>query len=769
MDFRQTPKSGWLWTDDWTKRDNDVPGLVYFRKVLDFDKAVDSFVVKVSADSRYRLYVNGHTVCAGPCKGDDMVWYYETVDIAEYLVQGKNIVSASVLRYPVDQIYNHSVWRTSKPGLYIEGSITYQDGQSDVFSTDGTWKSIKNRNFSIEQPMGERFLGINENTKGSAGLDGWTTQEYDDSEWYGVKEYGAFEMHKAVSPGGLSARPIPLLYEKPRKFTGVMTIRESAHKQDAWDNLLLENEPITVAANSREIIEINAGELTTGYLSLELLNGKDAQIKILCSEGYVFPSKDQDSRFPRPVKGNRIDHVNGFLDGFKDTYTVDGYGADDKPEVYEPFWFRTFRFIRFEITTHDEPVTIRDISYRETGYPLEVKTTAEASDPDFAGIWDISLRSLKRCMHETYEDCPFYEQLQYVMDTRSQILFTYMTSGDDRMARRTIDDYHRSLRPDGMINCCYPSFGPNIIPSFSLYYILIIHDHMMYFGDKELIRRYLPTVDAILEFFNRAIDERGIVSRIGGPLGRHKYWSFIDWVNGWLAGAPDAIAEGPITAESLLYAYVLKHASELAEFAGRPSLGEDYLKRSEAVKDAVNRHCIGASGLYQDGPGVDKYSQHAQVFAVLSGAVEGDAAKKIMEIALDDTSLAPASVAFAFYLFRAVELTGLYHRTEGLWAPWRKMLKDNLTTCVENDTDARSDCHAWGSLLLYELPAVILGVRPAKPGFAAAYVSPNPGYLDHAKGSVVTPKGMISVSWERTAAGIETKIDAPEGLEIIRD
>jgi len=41
---------------------------------------------------------------------------------------------------------------------------------------------------------------------------------------------------------------------------------------------------------------------------------------------------------------------------------------------------------------------------------------------------------------------------------------------------------------------------------------------------------------------------------------------------------------------------------------------------------------------------------------------------------------------------------------------------------VENATDARSDCHAWGSLILYEVPAVMLGVRPAKPGYAAVEV-----------------------------------------------
>ncbi|MFR6330077.1 MAG: hypothetical protein ACLUOI_15410 [Eisenbergiella sp.] len=147
-------------------------------------------------------------------------------------------------------------------------------------------------------------------------------------------------------------------------------------------------------------------------------------------------------------------------------------------------------------------------------------------------MWDISLRTLKRCMHETYEDCPFYEQLQYAMDSRSQILYTYMVAADDRLARKCMDDFRRSQRYDGLLNCSYPCYGPNVIPGFSSYYILMLYDHMMYFGDREFLRQHWVQWTA---FWN-VLPEPGW-ERAGRQDGRN--WKgplvvHLDWTAQWM-------------------------------------------------------------------------------------------------------------------------------------------------------------------------------------------------------------------------------------------
>ncbi|MDQ0916351.1 alpha-L-rhamnosidase C-terminal domain-containing protein [Paenibacillus sp. V4I5] len=148
--------------------------------------------------------------------------------------------------------------------------------------------------------------------------------------------------------------------------------------------------------------------------------------------------------------------------------------------------------------------------------------------------------------------------------------------------------------------------------------------------------------------------------------------------------------------------------------------------------------------------------------------MSGTKATELMELAMTDETLAQCSVAMAYYLFRAVEKVGLYHKTDELWTLWRQMLVKKLTTCVEDDVTERSDCHAWGSLILYELPAIVLGVQPAEPGYSSVKVSPTPGYLSWAKGEVITPKGIVKVSWEKVEDGsIDLKVEAPEGIKYV--
>lgn len=204
----------WIWLDKWLPEDKEYPVLVLFRKELTISGEPKEAVICISADSRYKLYINGKFAQAGPSRGDRQIWFYDEVDITSYLTAGKNVLAVQVLRYPTDHRKgNHGIFRTEYPGLYVTGSVTDKDGNVQILYADESWTCKKDKGFHIisENPDFAP-LQIFENRQGDSELKGWMLAGYDDSKWQTAKEYQ--HMDPAISPGNLVPRTIPYLYRK---------------------------------------------------------------------------------------------------------------------------------------------------------------------------------------------------------------------------------------------------------------------------------------------------------------------------------------------------------------------------------------------------------------------------------------------------------------------------------------------------------------------------------------------------------------------------
>ena len=378
--MRQMPNTHWIWLPNWQEQVDGKPSLVRFRKVLHLEAKPETLKLQISADTRYKLYVNGSFAEFGPAKGDQRIWYVDTVDIAPWLNAGENILAVEVLRYPLAyRSGNFGMVRTATPGLFVEGEV----------NADESWMCHQVAGFEIlrESPGFAPLMFLEEYTADDADM-GWKELDYDDSDWLNAKPYNVMQINKASCPSDLTPRPIPFLNKIPRQFTGVVPKYDEA-TMESWEKVLRGYGTVTIPAGQVHTIELNAGEEMCGYLSLRLRGGKGATVKILTSEGYV--QKEFYRNGFDPVKKDRCDWVNGYLHGFTDIYHVAGYGTETREEIYEPFWFRTFRFVGLEITAGEEDCTVCGFDYLETGYPLAVKTQVTASDPSFEGIWDILL------------------------------------------------------------------------------------------------------------------------------------------------------------------------------------------------------------------------------------------------------------------------------------------------------------------------------------------------------------------------------------------
>lgn len=176
--------------------------------------------------------------------------------------------------------------------------------------------------------------------------------------------------------------------------------------------------------------------------------------------------------FPMPrSKSNRADS-SGRVCGIKDYYVV----VDGQLELtFEPFWFRTFRYIQLKITASEQSLTLGSFTLRETYYPLEILTDVQTG-AELDNIWNISLRTLQNCRHETYEDCRILRAEPVCI--RFAPAGAVQTSSDDRLACKT-QEFDASQGPDGLIKAQFPSgFRSTQIPQFSQFFVAIVYDHM---------------------------------------------------------------------------------------------------------------------------------------------------------------------------------------------------------------------------------------------------------------------------------------------------
>lgn len=323
--------------------------------------------------------------------------------------------------------------------------------------------------------------------------------------------------------------------------------------------------------------------------------------------------------------------------------------------------------------------------------------------------------------------------------------------------RQAMTSFAASVTFEGLTQSRFPSHAPQLIAGFPLFWILQVCDHHLYFGDTAYARSLLPRVDGVLEFFHTHIDHLGLVSGLPSDT-----WQYVDWVTTW--GATDEHPDKGVptsgrktnrhTYFSMLYAYVLQQAALLVRQAGRPGYVEEYESRAAALVTAIRAHCY--DGQFFTDSTVDvaddlSYSQHCQVFAVLCGAALPDTQPRLLNESFRNARFSKCSYVMRFYALRAFALAGdgVYEAFwPQAWDPWRKMLANNLSTWEEDDVRNRSDCHAWGSVPVYEFCTELAGIKPVAPGCSAVLFKPRIGLSEAVSAKVALGRDNVaSVSW----------------------
>jgi alpha-L-rhamnosidase len=736
------------------------PLVLHFRRSLDLPSVPTPYTVRVSADNRFILYVNGHRVGDGPARGDLTHWRYEQFDLSPYLRPGHNLITATVWNFgvyaPVAQMSDRTAFLLESEAIGATGISTPTDwlveeepGHRALDRSTVTLKTYFASGPGEEIDASKYDWNWKTDTPGANWVSAASPMR--DSIFPGVNH-----AHSADTTGDNPWGLIP--DELPRMEYSATGAGQVVRASDQSDTSAVDPEarpksfadfPTKVAPASRVHLLLDRKTLTTAYPELIVSGGKGAHIVLTYSEALY--DKDQH-------KGDRDAVENRNALGLTDSFLPDG----GPHRVFMPLWWRTWRYLDLDITTGSDPITLESLKAYFTAYPFEERAKFESGDPDLVKIWDISWRTARLDAHETYMDTPYYEQLQYIGDTRIQALISYTVAGDDRLARQAMAAFDQSRIPEGITRSRYPSSLPQNIPTFSLIWIGMLHDFWMYRPDPQFVRDQLLGTRDVLAWFARYEAPDGLLRQL-------PWWSFIDWVPSGEIPTYDEHGESCTT--TLQYLGALIEAADLERNLGDPSLAARYQSRIDHIRPSLTSKCwVASRGMLADNPGQKMFNQQANILGVPYDVIPRDRQQDVLRRMLAiEPGTAPdgvlaASYYFRFYLARALDHAGMSDDYLKSLDPWRKLLPLHFSTWPEIPGDTRSDSHAWSAHPIYGILTLVAGIEPASPGFATVRIAPHLGPLEHLTATFPHPLGDIKVEYHREGSGLNATITLPSTL-----
>ncbi|MBW8881419.1 MAG: family 78 glycoside hydrolase catalytic domain, partial [Asticcacaulis sp.] len=598
--------------------------------------------MRVSADSRYVLYVNGRRVAAGPSRGDLRHWRYARVDVGPDLRPGENVVAAKVWSdgrlAPMAQISTRTAFL-----------LQAEEPVGAMLNTGPQWRVRvdASRGLASGQDQLEREVGptyyvagspeTHDASRAAADFADGTTKAVD---WVAAK--AAVEPWEP-SPWRLTPDPLPQMLYRAAPAGRVVRAQGAASTR-------FPEGPLQVPAHSSATLLVDAGAVQAAYPRLTVSGGAGATVSLTYAESLY------DAAGKRLA--DRASIEGGVVRGLTDTFMP----AGAEGERFEPFWWRTWRYVEIRVRTGAAPVRLDGFERRLTGYPFETVGRFRSSDPELDKIWRIGWDTVKLDAHETFMDTAYWEQLQYVGDSRLMALVAYAASRDPRLPAQAIEAIAQSSVDDLPLSR-YPANRDQSIPPFALLWIGMLHDHWMREPDTAVTRRSLPTMRRVLDWFEAYRRADGLVAGAPG-------WMFIDWRPGLgeFPGPENRVDNRCLI--SLLYVGALQQAAQLESALGETARGQEDAARARQVGGAITARCwSGERGLFADGPDKRAFSQHANALAVLYDVAPQAEQRAIIDrITVRDhgldapSGITPTTFYFGFYLVRALEHAGLSDR-----------------------------------------------------------------------------------------------------------
>ena len=771
-------KARWCWTRKTSPRPWNQYAL--FRRSFALASEPRAAVVRVSADSRYILYVNGRRVHQGPARSFPGHQSFDELDLSPFLEIGVNTICAVVHQFGVPTFF--SQYRDAS-GFLLDGEIS--DGQESIpVHTPDFWHCHDARAWRKDVARLSVQMGFQEHFDADVDPANWMSGDFDatvDPAWLQAVSIGPVPCHPWLS---LEPRAVPLLADHVEEFQKVLTLFRGENGRGykiATDVVhffqsetrkkernLLENaqailknsaELTTVAVQSESdfiAAVLDLETYRTGHIMLDIAEAQgDEIIDIICTEDL---DKTGGPRLRGAANGPG---ANEEAIGFR-------YHCRSGAQKWETFQYVGMRYatIIFRNIDKDKPLKIKQIMLRQIHASLDLSSTFETSDTRLTEIWKVAKNTQLNCSFDALVDCPSREQAQWFGDAWIQSRVMLCAFGDLSLFRRAILQTAQSQSADGSMHSHPPSDAPaHRVPDFMLIWVVSLWEYYFHTGKTDVLKSCIPQMHRLLEFFKNRESENHLIG------GFDECWVFLDW---------STVRKSDYsTVLNMMYLMALRKAREICEVTGALDHATIYADRATKLAASIDVHFWDVTGnCWRDGfdpaakSQVRDISQQANALGILLGLHPDSHQKIARDVLLKSASarwinkVITASPYIYALVIEAIAAAGLRKEAvELIREKWGEMLDMKATTFWELWDNSSSLCHGWSASPVYLLSQQILGVIPSTPGWTQIKINPLWESLEFARGIVHSPLGPIRVEWEKsTEDQLAVRVDLPEGM-----
>ena len=413
-----------------------------------------------------------------------------------------------------------------------------------------------------------------------------------------------------------------------------------------------------------------------------------------------------------------------------------------------------YRFIRLDFLS-DVQVKIKSVLGIYEHTELQQVGTFRCNDEELNQIFDTAAYTLNLCIHNNMLwDGIKRDRLVWIEDMHPETMsFLYLF--DDYSPIKNSLTFVRDQTP-------LPGFM-NRIPSYSLWWIIILEEYYRYTGDIDFLKANKNYLADLLRLIDSLIDENG---EIKFPETPEKY--FLDW----------ATFEAPERRAGVygLCAYALKRIMKTAS-----ELGID----ENSIQKTVSKINSGLSG--------GKWKQ-VLAMQILGGHIKiKETLPKLLKNRTDgfSTFMSYYILAIIFEGGKKQEAIALLKEYFGamiskgattFWEDFNIKWSENSCRIDElphsGQLDIHGDfgkfcytgfrhslCHGWSSSPVAFIMKYILGIHVLRPGFQKVKISPSLCGLSWVEGRCPTPFGAIDIKAEMVNSEVKIDIKAPKEIE----